>query len=159
MYITPIQKLNHFIPDQFKSDSFRTINLNHSSYILNIDFLSDLFHYFYIKYLRLKEVDNQSIITLNLYSKILRNKYGNKYIHYVQFLIDNEIISLKGNYIAGSRSRIYQFRLSCLRNHNIIPYENKNWKLINHYNSLKNKEGDIFSVPFLESIFRYYILT
>jgi len=144
MYITPIKKLNQFIPEQFKSDSFRTINFNNSNYILKIDFLSDLFHSFYIKYLRLKEVENQSIITLNLSSVILRNKYGNNYIYYIQFLVDNEIIILKRNYTSGVRCKEYQFRLSFLRENIIVPYQNQNWKLINYYNCITDEESDIY---------------
>lgn len=146
MHIAPIKKLNHFIPEIFLSTSNRTISINNKSKTLNLDYLADLFHSFYIKYLRLKEVENQTEVTLNLSTTILREKFGNKYKYYVQFLIDNEIISLKRNYIAGSSCRIYQFRLSCLRNHKIIPYQNKCWKLINHYNSKNDDDNEIYGI-------------
>ncbi len=146
MYISPINRLNQFIPEQFKSESFRTIVFNNSNYLLKVDYLSDLFHSFYIKYLRLKDVDNQSIITINLSSVILRKKYGNNYKYYVQFLMDNEIITLKRNYTSGVRCKQYQFRLSYLRKQKIIPFRNHNWKLINYYNDFPIKENDIYGV-------------
>jgi hypothetical protein len=146
MNIYPIKKLNQFIPSQFLSPEYRTIikKKNGKPKVLELDYLSDLFHSFYIKFLRYKNVSNYSVITLNLSSEILRKKYGLYYQEYVNLLMNNDFISLKSNYINGQRCNKYRLSISTMSKHEIIPYENKNKNLIKFYNSPNEVEKDIY---------------
>lgn len=90
-----------FLPEILKPISgFKTIQFQNKK--IKVAYLIDIVHNLMLKYYFKKE----NSFTIN--ATVLKQKYGHEYKSYVDYLIDNKIISMKCNYRAGVNSRIYQ---------------------------------------------------
>ena len=103
-----------FLPEVLKPISqLKTINFNNKK--IKVPYLIDIIHNLMLKYYFKKE----NSFTIN--ATVLKQKYGHEYKAYVDYLVENRIISMKCNYKAGVTSRIYQL------NPNIFKSKKKKW--------------------------------
>jgi hypothetical protein len=105
--------LNQFIPEKFmyltdsKKIEFNGINLK-TDYLINI--INELV----IKYYFHKEDLIDREIKFNMWSEILRKKYGTKYNYYINYLIENKFMYLVSNYYRNKKSRTYSLNVNGL---------------------------------------------
>ena len=114
-----------FLPEVLKSISqLKTINFNNKK--IKVSYLIDIIHNLMLKYYFKKE--NSFIIN----ATILKQKYGHEYKAYVDYLVENRIISMKCNYKAGVTSRIYQLNPNIFKS-KIYRFKNEDKILIKKY--------------------------
>lgn len=92
---------------------------------LKKDYLVDICHTLIIRLLNIEKSE------LNMSSTILREKYGNHYNYYFNFLLKHKIIKICSEYKKGVKARTY-----CLPDesyNNVIVYKNRNTKLLSKY--------------------------
>jgi len=153
MKLKKLNVLNQFIPNELIKINCRIIDYNNRS--LKIDFIADLFHSFYIQYLRIKNDDEQ--ILVNLSSLILKEKFGTYYNCYVDYLVTNKFITKELNHIGGGRCRGYKLNTEKLKKSYIVPYQNKNNKLLRFYNSDYYKDLQLKNSPYSKSLSKYIV--
>lgn len=100
------KSLGLFCPENF-------LYLNKTKFIeykglnLKTDYLISLIHEIILRF----QLDDNDIelneFTINLYSKILRDKYGMNYKYYIDYLIEIGFMKLKSNYFVGKKSKTY----------------------------------------------------
>lgn len=119
--------LHRFIPKEYlyllndKKIEYNNINLK-------TDYLIDIMHELILKYLFTNE------LKFNLWSKILRNKYGKYYSHYIQYLVDYKFMFFVSNYYVSKKAKTYKLNITdlditrCKINDNILikKYNNNN---------------------------------
>jgi hypothetical protein len=100
------KSLGFFCPDNY-------LYLNKVKFIeyngikLKTDYLLSLIHDILIKF----QLDDDDVeineFCINLYSKILRDRYGLHYKNYIDYLIEIGFIKLKSNYFVGKKAKTY----------------------------------------------------
>ncbi len=114
-----------FLPEVLKPISqLKTINFNDKK--IKVSYLIDIIHNLMLKYYFKKE----NSFTIN--ATVLKQKYGHEYKAYVDYLVENRIISMKCNYKAGVTSRIYQLNPNIFKN-KIHRFKNEDKILIKKY--------------------------
>jgi len=96
--------LYQFIPSRFE---YLTKNkkILYKEKNLKTDYLINLIHEFMIKFFF---SENLSSLRINLWSLILRKKYGMYYNYYIDYLIENDFIKLVSDYYVSKKSKTYQ---------------------------------------------------
>ena len=103
------KQLHYFIPQKFeyltklKKIEYKGVFLK-SAFLINIIHELVLKHYF-LEDIELKVFKNNYF---NLWSLILRKKYGMNYNKYIDYLIDNGFITLVSNYYVSKKSKTYK---------------------------------------------------
>jgi len=127
--------LYRFIPNRFeyliniKKIEFKSKNLK-TDYIIN------LIHELLIKYFFSDDIDN---LKINLWSLILRKKYGMNYNYYIEYLIENNYITLISDYYVNKKSKTYKLNYKDLKNLKRVKiYDNILLKKYNKNFILKN---------------------
>jgi hypothetical protein len=112
----------------------------HNNKKIKTAYLVDIIHGLILKYYFKK--DNK----FSLHSSILKEKYGHLYNHYISWLVDNRLIEMRSNYLAGRNSRSYSICSEVLKG-KILRYSNRDKTLLRKYkNSVSRVEdGDIGS--------------
>jgi len=91
---------NYLYLNEIKSIKYNEVNLKTNNLLYII-------HEILLKF----QLDDDDVeleeFTFNLYSKILRDKYGSHYKYYIDYLISINFISLKSNYFVGKKSKTY----------------------------------------------------
>lgn len=100
---------------------------------LKTSYAIDIIHNMILKYYFRK--DN----SFKLHSSILKEKYGHLYSHYMEYLVENGVIEMTGNYLAGRNARIYRIRPDVLKGE-IKRYVNTDVTLIKKY---RNKVSQV----------------
>jgi hypothetical protein len=119
------KKSLQFLPEVLKPISqLKTINFNDKK--IKVSYLIDIIHNLMLKYYFKKE----NSFTIN--ATVLKQKYGHEYKAYVDYLVENRIISMKCNYKAGVTSRIYQLNPNIFKN-KIHRFKNEDKILIKKY--------------------------
>jgi hypothetical protein len=97
--------LYQFIPKRFEylKDSKK---IEYKDKILKTDYIINLINEFIIKFLF--SSDSIDSIFINLWSVILRKKYGMNYNYYINYLIDMKFIFLVSDYCVSKKSRTYK---------------------------------------------------
>lgn len=99
--------LHQFIPNKYlyltkvKKIDFKGVNLK-TDYLINI--INELI----LKYYFHKEDLNDKEITFNMWSALLKKKYGGKYNYYIQYLLDSEFMYMVSDYYSGKKARTYK---------------------------------------------------
>lgn len=103
-----------FLPDKFsylnntKTISYKEVNLK-TAYLINIIHELTLKYYFTSRnYL---DAEPNKDIKFNLWSSILRQKYGMHYNYYMDYLIENNFIELVSDYYVGKKAKTYKINL------------------------------------------------
>lgn len=111
--------------------------VEHNGKVLKTAYLVDIAHGLILKYYFKK--DNK--FTLN--STILKEKYGHLYSHYISWLVENRVIEMRSNYLAGRNSRSYRICNDVLKS-KISRYSNSDATLLKKYrNSLSRVEEQV----------------
>ncbi len=114
-----------FLPQKLESIS-KIKKIEYNSKVLKTSYIIDIVHSLILKYY-FKQVN---YFTLN--SSILKEKYGHLYNHYIQYLIDSNIISMDRNYLKGKSSRVYVLSENIL-SEKILRYRNGDKILLKKY--------------------------
>ncbi len=127
-----------FLPQVLKPISGeKTLQFNDKK--IKVAYLIDIVHNLMLKYYFKKE----NKFTIN--ATVLKQKYGHEYKAYVDYLVKNDIISMKCNYKAGVTSRIYQLNPLIFKS-KIMRVKNDDKVLIKKY---KKKVFD--SIDFIDA--------
>ena len=118
-----------FLPDQLEHLT-KSKYFSYKEHKLKSDYAIDIVHNLLLKYY-FKEENYFSLSSL-----ILKEKYGNKYNHYINYLEENKIINLYKNYLVGHNTKIYSLNPTIIK-HNIKRYKNSDKYLIKKYLSKK----------------------
>lgn len=96
--------LYQFIPRRFEYLT-KDKKVSYNGKILKTDYIINLIHEFIIKYYFSNDIQS---LKVNLYSLILRKKYGMNYNYYINYLIDKNFIKMTSNYFVGKKAKTYQ---------------------------------------------------
>lgn len=99
---------------------------DHAGKTLKSAYAIDLAHSLILKYYFKKE--NK----FSLMSTILKEKYGSKYNHYVDYLVSIRVIEMVANYFAGRNARVYKICPDVLKG-TITRYDNRDTSLLKKY--------------------------
>lgn len=100
-----------FIPDKFdyltknKTIEYKDLKLK-TSYLINI--IHEILLKFYFSNKKYIDFETSNEIKFNLWSIILRKKYGMNYSKYIEYLIDNGFITMVSNYYASKKAKTYR---------------------------------------------------
>jgi len=103
--------LYQFIPEKFlyltknKTIQYKDVNLK-TAYLINI--IHELILKFYFSNRNYIDLDPNDDIKFNLWSLILRKKYGMHYNLYLDYLVENEFITMISNYYVGKKAKTYK---------------------------------------------------
>jgi hypothetical protein len=129
-----------------KKISFQNKNLK-SAYLI------DIIHGLINKHFQTGE------ISFNLSSKILREKYGQNYSFYMNYLVKNKILNMVSNYCVGKKSKSYRLPDETITD--ISSYKNddtillKKYKKIYTYSYLKNMNYKHIDFEIMVKIVQY----
>jgi hypothetical protein len=121
-----------FLPQKMEEIS-KIKNLQYKGEKLKPAYAIDIVHNLILKYYFKK--DNN----FSLFSTILKEKYGYLYNYYIDWLIENGIICMSRNYLAGQNARVYKISEQVLKGP-IKRYINKDTILLKKY---KNKVSQV----------------
>lgn len=111
--------------------------ITYKDHVLKSSYLIDLMHTFIVrKYLHKRK-------NINLWSVILRKKYGTHYNYYIDWLIDHKIIVLKKKWKSGfnAKSKLYSLAID-VDNKNIVRYRNEDKFLLKKINKFEKAEAE-----------------
>lgn len=117
----PIKSLYQFVPNKFeyltkcKVIEHKGIKLK-TAYLINI--IHEIIIKFYFSNKKYIDYEESNDIRFNLWSVILRRKYGAHYNLYVDYLVDFGFITLISNYYASKKAKTYklnEFDLDSIR--------------------------------------------
>jgi len=104
-----------FLPKEFEYLT-KTKKVDYKEYKLKSDFLINIMHELILKFYF---SENQEV-KYNLWSSILRRKYGKTYNIYIQYLVDNKFFDFVSNYYVGKKAKSYKLNITTL---DIIRYK------------------------------------
>ena len=125
-----LQFLPKSIEDLSKSKKFTFKNKS-----LKSDYAIDIIHNLLLRYYFRKEN------SFNLSSLILKEKYGDNYNYYMQYLVNRKSIFLIKNHQKGKNSRVYKLNENIV-NEEIKRYQNADKILLKKYKSLTSLVND-----------------
>jgi len=130
-----------FLPQKFESIS-KLKKIQYQNKNLKPSFLIDIVHNLILKYYFKREN------SFNLNATILKEKYGHLYNFYIKYLLDNNILELKKNYLKGKNSRVYSLCNDILTD-KIGRYRNSDKillkKYVNRYYQFEIDNNDLIS--------------
>jgi hypothetical protein len=100
-----------FLPEKFnyltksKTIQYKEINLK-TAYLINI--IHELILKFYFINRNYLDAEPNKDIKFNLWSAILRKKYGMHYNYYMDYLIENNFIEMISDYFVGKKAKTYK---------------------------------------------------
>jgi len=99
--------LYQFLPRTYKYWT-ETKKIEHKGYNLKTDYLINISHELILKYYFTNEVQH------NLWSSILRRKYGKTYNIYIDYLVKCGFMNLVSNYYVGRKAKTYKLNITDL---------------------------------------------
>ncbi len=135
-----------FLPsplDEISKIKFIKFN-NHN---LKSSYIIDIIHGMLLKYYFKKEN------SFNLYSIILKERYGHKYNYYINYLIKNDFLILIKNHQKGKNSRVYKISESII-NSTINRYQNRDNILMKKYKNAVSLIEDTSSIGIFPEVKR-----
>lgn len=109
------QFLYQFTPKKFlyllkhKKIQYRNENLK-------TDYLINIIHELLLKYYFHKDDVIEGELSFNMWSTLLRKKYGSKYNYYINYLIENGFMVMVSDYYKNKKARTYKLCMSSLQN-------------------------------------------
>jgi len=113
------KSIYQFLPENFlyltksKTVSYKNINLK-TAYLINI--IHELILKFYFTNRNYLDAEPNKDIQFNLWSSILRKKYGMYYNYYMDYLIENKFIEMVSDYYVGKKAKTYKINQLDLNN-------------------------------------------
>jgi len=100
-----------FIPSEFEYLT-KTKKIEYKDYNLKTAYIINIIHEIILKYYfankKYVDFENGDDIKFNLWSIILRNKYGMNYSKYIDYLVEKEFITLVSNYYVNKKAKTYK---------------------------------------------------
>jgi len=127
--------LYHFLPNKFeyltktKTIKYKDVNLK-TSYLINI--IHELILKYYFSNRNYLDLEPDAEIKFNLWSLILRKKYGMHYNLYIEYLLENGFIDLVSNYYVGKKAKTYKMNF----------FEFNDIKEVRTYDAILSKKYD-----------------
>lgn len=146
--------INSYLPKNLKDTIGDRKRILHNGKYIKAAYLIDITHSLIQKYVRKKDK-----ITFNLYSNILKEKYGHYYNYYIDFLEKHQIIRLISNYSVNRKSKTYALLEESRTN--IEIYENKDNILLKKYKNkytekyLKKMNYKYINKPIMDKLLEY----
>lgn len=82
--------------------------IQYKGYTLKTDYIINIMHELILKYFFTNELEH------NLWSNILKKKYGKHYNIYIDYLLENGFMTLSSNYYVGKKAKTYQLNINVL---------------------------------------------
>jgi len=127
--------LYRFIPNRF-SYLLLDKKIKYKEHNLKTDYIINIIHEFLMKYFFSSDINS---LNINLWSLILRKKYGMFYNYYIEYLIEKKFITLISDYFVSKKSKTYKVNYFDIKDLKRVKiYDNI---LLNKYNKnylLKN---------------------
>lgn len=114
-----------FLPESLES-FVQEPHIDFNSYKLKSAYVVDIIHNLLLKYYFKREN------SFNLSSLILKEKYGDKYNYYMNFLLDKDILQVVRNHQKGKNARVYQLNDGILKGR-INRFKNQDKVLLKKY--------------------------
>lgn len=97
--------LYQFIPREFEYLT-KTKIIQYKEQNLKTDYLINIIHELILKYYFTNEIKH------NLWSLILKKKYGKYYSHYISYLLDYDFMTLISSYYSGKKAKTYKLNIT-----------------------------------------------
>jgi len=142
-----------FIPIEFEYLT-KTKKIEHKEHNLKTAYLINIIHEIVLKYYfsnkKYIDFDNINDIRFNLWSVILRNKYGMHYSKYIEYLLEKGFMEMVSNYYATKKAKTYRlnyFNINTIKrvktNDAILAKKNNRDYLENSITNYNNSPIDI----------------
>jgi len=99
--------LYQFLPREYEYLT-KTKKIQYNDHTLKTDYLINIIHELILKFYFTNELCH------NLWSSILRRKYGKTYNIYIQYLVEAKFMNLVSNYYAGRKAKTYKLNITTL---------------------------------------------
>jgi len=99
--------LYQFVPKKF-SYLTKVKKISHKGMNLKTDYLINIMHELVIRYYFTEELSH------NVWSSILRRKYGKYYNYYVSYLVEKKFLFMISNYYASKKARTYKININLI---------------------------------------------
>ena len=99
--------LYQFLPENFQY-LLKEKKVQYKDKNLKTDYLINIIHEMMLKYYFYRDDVLEKEIHFNLWSKLLRDKYGHLYNYYIDYLKEKEFIFLVSDYYGGKKARTYR---------------------------------------------------
>jgi hypothetical protein len=152
---TYVSSVFHFIPKEFKY--LNDVNKIHYNGInLKTDYLKNIIHEILMKFFNTNE--NK----FNLYSEILKKKYGKHYNYYMDYLLEKNFIGKKSGYYVGKKAKTYQIKkldfnisniTTCYITDNVLLKKYQKPYLLKSVNNSKNNIDEFVKTRLKEDIY------
>ena len=107
--------LYQFVPEKFEYlTKKRKVRFNGIN--LKTDLLINLMNEFIMKYFSSKQDEIDKEIKMNVWSIIIKRKYGSFYNYYIDYLVEYNFILLESDYFSGKKSRTYKLNMNSILN-------------------------------------------
>ena len=107
--------LFQFIPDTFNYlTKIKKIKYNGTN--LKTDYLINIIHELILKYYFHKDDSIDKEIRFNMWSTLMRSKYGAYYNYYINYLIDKDFVIMVSDYFKNKKARTYKLNVRELIN-------------------------------------------
>jgi len=103
-----MNKLYQFIPKRF-SYLTKSKKLIYKDINLKTDYIINILHELLVKYFFSEDLDS---LKINLWSIILKKKYGMYYNYYINYLLEKEFIFLVSDYYVNKKAKTYRINSS-----------------------------------------------
>lgn len=97
--------LYQFIPKEYKY-LIDCKKVDYNGIKLKTDYLINIIHELVLKYYFTNEIN------YNLWTSILRQKYGKHYNHYINYLLEHKFLYLVSNYYVAKKARTYKININ-----------------------------------------------
>jgi hypothetical protein len=114
-----------FLPKEFEYLT-KISKIEYKEYKLKTDYLINIMHELILKFYFSENQD----VKYNLWSCILKKKYGKIYNIYIQYLVEYKFMNYVSNYYVGKKSKSYKLNITSL---NIIRYKSSDKILLKKY--------------------------
>ena len=105
--------LYQFIPKEF-TYLLKTDKLNHKGIKLKTAYLINIIHDLILKYYFQKDEILEKELRFNIWSILLREKYGARYNYYIDYLVEHKFMTMVSDYYKAQKARTYKLNLKSL---------------------------------------------
>jgi hypothetical protein len=107
--------LYQFIPKKYEY-LLKVKKIEYKNINLKTDYLINIIHELILKYYFNKDDEVGGELSFNMWSTLLREKYGSKYNYYIKYLIENDFMIMVSDYYKNKKARTYKLNLHSLQN-------------------------------------------
>lgn len=109
------QQLQQFISKNFEY-LLNSKKIQYNNKLLKTDYIINIINEFILKYYFNNNDKIEDEIKFNIWSTLLKKKYGMNYNYYINYLLDKEFIFLISNYYKNKKAKTYKLNINNLEN-------------------------------------------